>query len=93
MKTLFANSDGILQSINTMEAAQQKAKRAKLVIQDEYMHAVALKLLLKSGEYETETREVSMKLKRGSDPKMMTDRREWYRKFMDDKGVTCNDNE
>ena len=27
------------------------------------------------------------------DPKMMTDRREWDRKFMDDKGVTCNDNE
>ena len=27
------------------------------------------------------------------DPKKMTDRREWDQKFMDDKGVTCNDNE
>ena len=42
-----------------MEEAQRKDKRAKLVIQDEYMHAVALKLLLKSGEYETETKEWS----------------------------------
>ena len=40
-----------------MEAAQRKSKRAKLVINDEYMHDVALKLLLQSGEYETETRE------------------------------------
>ena len=40
-----------------MEAAQRKSKRAKLVIYDEYMHAVALKLMLQSGEYETETRE------------------------------------
>ena len=30
-----------------------------LVINDEYLHAVALKLLLQSGEYETETREWS----------------------------------
>ena len=42
-----------------MEAAQHKSKRAKLVINDEYLHAVALKLLLQSGEYETETREWS----------------------------------
>ena len=37
-----------------MEAAQRKSKREKLVIHDEYMHAVALKLLIQSGEYETE---------------------------------------
>ena len=42
-----------------MEAAQQKSKRAKLVIHDKYMHAVALKSLLQSDEYETETREWS----------------------------------
>ena len=42
-----------------MEAAQRKSKRAKLVINDEYFHAVALKLLIQSGEYETETREWS----------------------------------
>ena len=42
-----------------MEAAQRKSKRAKLFIHDENMHAVALKLLLQSGEYETETREWS----------------------------------
>ena len=47
------------QFINAMEAAQRKSKRAKLVINDEYLHAVALKLLLKSGEHETETREWS----------------------------------
>ena len=40
-----------------MEAAQHKSKRAKLVINNEYLHAVALKSLLQSGEYETETRE------------------------------------
>ena len=57
MKTLFTDADGILQFINAMEAAQQKYKRTKLEIQDEYMNSVALKLLLKSGEYETETRE------------------------------------
>ena len=59
MKTLFTCADGIWQFINTMEAAQRKYKRAKLEIQDEYMHAVALKLLPKSGEYETKTREWS----------------------------------
>ena len=42
-----------------MEAAQRKSKRAKLVINDEYLHDVALKSLLQSGEYETETREWS----------------------------------
>ena len=42
-----------------MEAAQQKSKRAKLVIHDKYMHAVAIKLLLQSGDYETKTREWS----------------------------------
>ena len=42
-----------------MEAAQRKSKRAKLIINDEYLHAVALKSLLQSGDYETETREWS----------------------------------
>ena len=55
MKTLFADADGIPQFINVMEAAQRKSKRAKLFIQDYYIHAVELKLLPKSGEYETET--------------------------------------
>ena len=53
MKTLFNDADAIPQFINAMEAAQQKSKRAKLNIQDKYMQAVALKSLLKSGEYET----------------------------------------
>ena len=57
MKTLFTDADGIPQFINAMGAGQQKSKQAKLVIQDEYMQIVALKLLLKSGEYETEMRE------------------------------------
>ena len=57
MKTLFRDAGGIPQYINAMEAAQQKSKRAKIVINDEYMHAVALKSLLQLGEYETETRE------------------------------------
>ena len=59
MKMLFTNSDGIPQFINVMEAAQQKSKQAKLVIQDEYMHNVALTSMLQSGEYKTETRECS----------------------------------
>ena len=59
MKALFSNADGIPQFINTMEAAHQKSKRAKLVIHDKYMHNVALKSLLQSGEYATETREWS----------------------------------
>ena len=57
MKTLFTNADRIPQFINAMEAAQQKSKRAKLAIQDEYMHSVTLKSLLQSGEYENEMRE------------------------------------
>ena len=57
MKTLFSNSEGILQLINAMEVAQRKSKSAKIVINDKYMHAVALKLLLQYGDYETETRE------------------------------------
>ena len=59
MKTLFTDVDGIPQSSNAMEAVQRKSKRAKLAIHDDYMHAVALKLLLQSGEYKTETRECS----------------------------------
>ena len=42
-----------------MEAAQRKSKHAKLVINDKYLHAVVLKSLLQSGEYETETQEWS----------------------------------
>ena len=59
MKTLFSDAEEIPQLINAMEAAQRKSKRAKLIIHDEYMHAVALKLLLQSGEYDTETQEWS----------------------------------
>ena len=59
MKTLYKGSDGLPQFIKAMEAAQRKSKRAKLVINDEYLHAVALKSLLQSDEYETETREWS----------------------------------
>ena len=59
MKTLFSYAEGIPRLINAMEEAQRKSKRAKIVINDEYLHAVALKLLLQSGEYETETREWS----------------------------------
>ena len=57
MKTLFSGSEGIPQFINAMEVAQRKSKRAKLVINDEYTHAVALKLLLQSGQYKIETQE------------------------------------
>ena len=57
MKMLFTNANGITQFISAMEAAQKNPKRANLVIQDEYMHAVALISLLKFSEYETETRE------------------------------------
>ena len=59
MKTLYKYSDGVPQFINAMEAAQLKSKRAKLVINDDYLHAVVLKSLLQSGEYETETGEWS----------------------------------
>ena len=58
-KTLFRDAKGIPQFINAMEAAQRKYKRAKLVIHDEYMHAMALKSLLQSGEYAMETWEWS----------------------------------
>ena len=59
MKTLFSDAEGIPQFINAMEAAQRKSKRAKLVNNDEYLRAVALKSLLQSGEYKTETWEWS----------------------------------
>ena len=59
MKSLYKYSEGVPQFINAMEAAQRKPKLAKLVINNKYLHAVALKLLLQSGEYETETREWS----------------------------------
>ena len=59
MKKLFSNAEGIPHYINRMEAAQRESKRAKLIITDDYMHAVALKSLLQSGEYETEMREWS----------------------------------
>ena len=59
MKTLFSDTEGIPQFINTMEASQRKSKRGRLVIKDEYLYAVALKSLLQSGEYETETRDWS----------------------------------
>ena len=59
MKTLYKDLDGIPQFVNAMKAAQRKSKRAKPVINNEYLHAVALKYLLQSGEYETETREWS----------------------------------
>ena len=59
MKTLFSNAEGIQKLINAMEVAQQISKRGKIVIHENYMHAVALKLLLQYGEYETETREWS----------------------------------
>ena len=50
METIFANADVIPQFINVMEAAQINSKRAKLEVQDKYMHVVALKSLLKQGE-------------------------------------------
>ena len=59
MKTIFTDADGTSQFINAMGAAQRKSKQEKLGIKDEYMHTVALKLLIQSGEYETETREWS----------------------------------
>ena len=57
MKILFTDDNGTPQFINAMEAAQRNSKREKIVIQDEYMHAVALKSILQSGEYKIETRE------------------------------------
>ena len=59
MKELYKNLEGVPQFINAMEAEQRKSKCAKLVINDECLHAVALKYLLQSGEYKTETRERS----------------------------------
>ena len=59
MKSLYNDSDGVPQFINAMEAAQCKSKRAKIFSNDKYLHAVALKSLLQSGEYETETQEWS----------------------------------
>ena len=58
-KTLYKESVGVPQFTNGIEAAQLKSKRAKLVIKDDYLHAVALKSLLQSGEYKTETQECS----------------------------------
>ena len=43
MKNIFSDAEGIPQFINSMEAAQRKSKCAKLVINGEYMHTVALK--------------------------------------------------
>ena len=59
MKILFSDTVGIPKFINAMEATQRKYKREKIVINDEYLHAVALNSLLQFGEYETETREWS----------------------------------
>ena len=59
IKTLFSDAEGIPQFLNVMEAAQRKSKRAKLVINDEYLHAVALKYLLQSCEYKIEIRQWS----------------------------------
>ena len=50
MKELYKDSEGVPHFINAMEASQSKSKRAKLVINDEYLHAVALKSLLQFGE-------------------------------------------
>ena len=68
MTLLYKDSEGVPQFINVMEVAQRKSKRAKLVINGEYLHAVALKSLLQSGEYETETREWS---------KLLEDQQTW----------------
>ena len=59
MKTLFSNAEGIPQFINAMESAQKKSTQEKLVIHDEYMHAVAIKSLLQSGEYKMKKQEWS----------------------------------
>ena len=53
MKTIYADAKGIPQLINAMEVLQRNSKRAKLEVQDWYMHAVVLKFLLKPGEYKT----------------------------------------
>ena len=59
MKELYKDLEGVPQFINSVEAVQRKSKRAKLVINDEYLYAVALKSLLQSEEYGTETQEWS----------------------------------
>ena len=59
MKSLYRDLEGVPQFINAMEAAQRKSKRAKLVINDEYLHAVTLKSPPQLGEHKTETREWS----------------------------------
>ena len=59
MKTLYKDAEGIPQFMNAMEEAQRKSKRAKLIINDNYLHAVALKSLHQSVEYKTETQEWS----------------------------------
>ena len=59
MKEIYKDSYEVPQFINAMEAAQHKLKRAKLVINDKYLHAIALKSLLQSVEYETETQDWS----------------------------------
>ena len=41
MKLLYKDLEGVPQFINAMESAQRKLKRAKLVINNEYLHAVA----------------------------------------------------
>ena len=68
MKSLYKDSEGVSLFINAIEAVKRKSKRAKLVINDEYLHALALKSLLQSGEYETETREW---------PKLPEDKQTW----------------
>ena len=55
MKTLFTDAEGIPQFINAMEAEQQKSKRAKLVIHDEYMNTVTLKIAASIQWVQTET--------------------------------------
>ena len=59
MKELYKDSDGVPQFINAMEEEERKLKRAKLVINDDYLHTIVFKSLLQSGEYETETQEWS----------------------------------
>ena len=46
MKLLYKDLEGVSQLINAMKAAQRNSKCAKLVIDNEYLHAVALKFLL-----------------------------------------------
>ena len=41
MKMLYKDSDGVPQLINAMESEQRKSKRAKIVINDEYLLVVS----------------------------------------------------